>query len=72
MSEPIEVPPCADGEPCAAPQQCDCPPPAERPAQPAASDPRGELLRMAAELMRSRDARLLAAYLRLRRAVRVA
>ena len=67
MSEPID-PSCADGEPCAAPQQCDCPPPAERPAAPAA-DPRGELLRMAAELMRTRDARLLNDYLRLRRSV---
>ena len=68
MSEPTEIP-CADGEPCAAPQPCDCPPPAERAATPDA-DPRGDLLRMAATLMRSRDARLLSDYLRLRRAIR--
>ena len=69
MSEPTELSACADDEPCVAPQQCDCPPPAERAAAPDA-DPRGDLLRMAAELMRTRDARLLADYLRLRRALR--
>lgn len=51
----------------ATPEPCGSPPPAERAAT-AAPDPRGELLRMAQQLMRSRDARLLADYLRLRRA----
>lgn len=55
MSEPNESAPAID-----------CPPPAERAAtQPI--DPRGELLRMAAELSRTRDARRMTEYLRLRR-----
>lgn len=46
---------------------CEGPPLAERPAV-ATPDPRGELLRMAASLARSRNDRLLVEYLRLRRA----
>lgn len=69
MSETTEAPVCAEDPPCAAPQHCDCPPPAERASTPDV-DPRRDLLRMAAELMRTRDARLLADYLRLRRSIR--
>lgn len=48
---------------------CDCPPPAERvPEVP--PDPRAELLRVARQLTEQYSGRLLAEYLRLRRAVR--
>lgn len=46
-----------------------CPPPAERSPE-AASDPRADLLALAATLSRTRNHRLLIEYLRLRRAAR--
>ena len=48
---------------------CDCSPPTERAAD-AVADPRAELLRVAGQLAERYNARLLAEYLRLRRAVR--
>ncbi|HSI36187.1 MAG: hypothetical protein ACAI43_23605 [Phycisphaerae bacterium] len=57
-----EVPPAA---PCAAP--VGCPPPAPAPER-REFDPRARLLELAAELVRSQNRRLLAEYLRLRRA----
>lgn len=48
---------------------CDCPPPAQR-LPDAPPDPRAELLRIASVLAQRRDPRLLADYLRLRRAAR--
>lgn len=48
---------------------CDCPPPTERAAD-VVADPRAELLRVAGQLAERYNARLLAEYLRLRRAVR--
>jgi hypothetical protein len=51
------------------PEAIGCPPPAER-VPDAPSDPRAELLQLAATLARTRSHRLLIEYLRLRRAVR--
>jgi hypothetical protein len=65
MSETLSDPPITS-------PVCDvvsCPPPAERSAA-AASDPRADLLALAATLSRTRSHRLLIEYLRLRRAVR--
>lgn len=59
MSDPNEPVPAAS---------LDGPPPAERAAPEPAADPRAELLRLAGELTRHRSGRLLAEYLRLRRA----
>ena len=46
------------------------PPPAARPPRPPEPDPRARLHELAAELLRTRNRRILAEYLRLRRAVR--
>jgi hypothetical protein len=67
MSEPL----LDSSDPLAA-SPCDvvsCPPPAERAAE-AVSDPRTDLLALAATLSRTRSRRLLIEYLRLRRAAR--
>ena len=48
---------------------CESPPAAPRPAREAVEDPRTRLLQLAAELMRSRNRRLVIEYLRLRRAI---
>ncbi|HYE18588.1 MAG TPA: hypothetical protein VEA69_09100 [Tepidisphaeraceae bacterium] len=62
VSVSSDTPPAA---PCAAP--VGCPPPAPAPER-REFDPRARLLELAAELVRSQNRRLLAEYLRLRRA----
>ncbi len=49
--------------------KCESPPPAPQPARDDANDPRLRLLQLATELARSQNRRLLAEFLRLRRAV---
>ena len=48
---------------------CESPPAAPSPVREAIEDPRTRLLQLAAELMRSRNRRLVIEYLRLRRAI---
>lgn len=70
MSEPSSVlPEASPGDAVELVGPVSSPPPAERVAE-SASDPRSELLAMAATLTHTRSNRLLMEYLRLRRAVR--
>jgi hypothetical protein len=49
--------------------ECESPPPAPQPPVEQLPDPRARLLQLAAELARSRNRRVLAEFLRLRRAI---
>jgi hypothetical protein len=64
-----DVPPESGTPPRKAPVTFDCPPLAPAPPRDEVHDPRVRLLQLAQELMRSQNRRLVAEYLRLRRAV---
>ena len=57
-------------ESTSAPAPVESPPPAAQPPRDSAPDPRARLHQLAAELMRSRNRRLLIEFLQLRRALR--